>query len=1088
MERSKDGGSAQMPCRQTAMKPSGRNSRLAASKTLFTLMSGAVLARPAFADLATTDDEVLEEVIVVGLKASLTASMNVKRDATGVVDAITAEDIGKFPDTNLSEALQRITGIAIDRRNGEGATVTARGFGPQFNLVTLNGRQMPTADAYAGLGAGTVAPNGRSFNFANLAADGVSAVDVYKTGRADTSSGGIGATVDIRTVRPFDHDGTVMTFGAKGLVDPNVEAGDSITPALSGIFSYADDTNTWGVSLNASYQKRDSVAVGSTVLDWQIARWPGNASDVKAAHGVPLYVNNNDTPADAADDFVDATLVNAPAAGQLYGIPTDIRYYFADRTNERVNGQLTVQFAPIDSVTLTADYSYALSNLSEDRGEQTIWMLQNGFHSIEFDTNEAVATPVVLKEYTGAGKDFAFEQDHREQQNDLSSLGFNAVWDTDRVRVAFDFHDSHARSLPNDPLTGAGETAFDFAAKTPTTGNCSRPNICTNFWTQEFRFNEGLPIAIGTLYPTNTEAFANTNGNADYSFDESSLGSQVLRTDYVEQRTDLQQARLDGAIEFDQGRLQFGFENRELKSHFDGSAGYMSLGDWNVSDAGQVPTMVELLHSFSIADVFHDFSAQGMANSSWKGNANTLAQWALTPTARGGGGYGDWDEDSIPDGQLTRNPVHRRDNIVSESTQAVYVQFVWHRTLGSMPSNLRAGLRGEQTHSVSTANILIPDALVWLDGKSFRPRLSSERQAYSEKNDYQHVLPSIDFDLGLTDTIKARASWSKTIAQPDYALLVAGANLGGASGSTLNGFQASAFAQNPRLVPIESENLDLSLEWYFADNAYLSATYWSKHVDNYFGTGVFDESLFGIRDETAGPRARAAFSELQRRGLSTDDAALFTMIAMTEHSGGFTDSNGVFWPGGAAAYDGTSAQQAAFAAAFDILPAPDDPDYVFGVSRPINNRPEDIHGWEFGSQYFLGNSGFGAIANYTRVSGGTSYDDLGEPNVDQYPLSGLSDSANLILIYDKHAVTVRVAYNWRDQFIQSGAGGNPIYIEAYDQIDMEVGYNFSDHLSASFDAINLTGENSRSHGRSVKQMWSLEDQEPRYAFGVRYKL
>jgi hypothetical protein len=100
------------------------------SRVLFTIVGGAVLINPAFAQNAQDQDqsqgEVLEEVVVTGLRGSLQASMTTKREAIGVVDSINAEDIGKFPDTNLSEALQRITGVSIDRRNGEGATVTAR--------------------------------------------------------------------------------------------------------------------------------------------------------------------------------------------------------------------------------------------------------------------------------------------------------------------------------------------------------------------------------------------------------------------------------------------------------------------------------------------------------------------------------------------------------------------------------------------------------------------------------------------------------------------------------------------------------------------------------------------------------------------------------------------------------------------------------------------------------------------------------------------------------------------------------------------------------------------------------------------------
>ena len=149
------------------MKLSTRASPIT-SKALFTIVGGAVLINPAFAqEQAQEQGEELQEVVVTGLRGSLKASMDTKRDAVGVVDAINAEDIGKFPDTNLSEALQRITGVSIDRRNGEGAVVTARGFGPQFNMVTLNGRQMPAADAFGNgtrTGGGVTGNSARSIS------------------------------------------------------------------------------------------------------------------------------------------------------------------------------------------------------------------------------------------------------------------------------------------------------------------------------------------------------------------------------------------------------------------------------------------------------------------------------------------------------------------------------------------------------------------------------------------------------------------------------------------------------------------------------------------------------------------------------------------------------------------------------------------------------------------------------------------------------------------------------------------------------------------------------------------------------------
>ena len=233
------------------------------SKALFTIVGGAVLINPVFAQDQSASE--LDEVVVTGIRGSLKQSMETKRDATGVVDAISAEDIGKFPDTNLAESLQRITGVSIDRVNGEGGAVTVRGFGPGFNLVTLNGRQLPAAHV------GTITGNSdnvgaqgttRSFDFSTLASEGVSGLEVYKTGNAAAPSGGIGATLNIKTIRPLE-SGDRASIGVKAVMD---ESGDSdITPEVSGLFSWANDGETFGVSAFASYQDRKSGSRGVNV-------------------------------------------------------------------------------------------------------------------------------------------------------------------------------------------------------------------------------------------------------------------------------------------------------------------------------------------------------------------------------------------------------------------------------------------------------------------------------------------------------------------------------------------------------------------------------------------------------------------------------------------------------------------------------------------------------------------------------------------------------------------------------------------------------------------------------------------------------
>ncbi len=183
--------------------------RMVFSPAVGRLMFGAsmvalVAAQPVMAQVTAADEAPAEEEIVVtGIRASLIKSLSLKRDTLGVVDGISAEDIGKFPDTNLAESLQRITGVSIDRNIGEGSRVTVRGFGPDFNLVLLNGRQMPAS----GLGSCCEAPASRSFDFANLASEGVAGLQVYKSGRATLQTGGIGSVINIQTPRPLDRPG-----------------------------------------------------------------------------------------------------------------------------------------------------------------------------------------------------------------------------------------------------------------------------------------------------------------------------------------------------------------------------------------------------------------------------------------------------------------------------------------------------------------------------------------------------------------------------------------------------------------------------------------------------------------------------------------------------------------------------------------------------------------------------------------------------------------------------------------------------------------------------------------------------------------
>jgi TonB-dependent receptor len=1038
------------------------------STAMFTFVGGVLVINPAFGQeaqtqapvaqqaqqQATPDATTLDTVVVTGLRNSLNQAMNIKRDSAGVVDAISAEDIGKFPDTNLAESLQRITGISIERRDGEGAQVTARGFGPQFNMVTLNGRQMPGADAFGASGQvaiGGVDGGTRAFNFAQLAAEAINGIEVYKTSQAQVPSGGIGATINILTAKPFNNEGIVASAGAKIVSDRSQPFDNDLTPELSGIFSYTNPDKTFGVSLSASHQKRKGGSVQATENYWNVQPWTGTMP------GNP-------------------TVVNAPGIGDLYARPNDLRYAFSDFERERVNGQAVVQFAPTDSLTLTLDYTYSTNEIEENRGEQAMWLQNSNYTDVEFDTSGAVATPIYIREIAGT-KDFGLEQQRTMQKYKLGSLGLNAAWDvSDNFRLTFDAHNSKNESRPNDPLTGGGSIFMSIAG----TNNCTTGPHCGGSWVQELVFNNGLPYGTQTWYPSTADAVAGTNGVVNPGFVEGEIGSQVLRINAQTQVSEIKQGRIDGEWNFDSGRFQFGVDSSKSSTHrLQAAENYSTLGDWGVGNVnGDVADgLMDLIKPYDIAGLFNDYNV-GSSNGAWRGDAGELAQWAADNYGAG----------------IGVSPQNSADDRVEEDTKSAYVQVEFEGELGGMRTNTRVGVRYETTKVVSSSVIAIPEAIEWSANNDFRIVLSDEKQPFSERASYSYVLPNLDFSIDFTDELKGRASFGKSIARAPYGNLYAGPGTAQQPfGSVLldPSVRASGNDQNPMLKPLESDNLDLGLEWYFADASYVSVTYWNKSVSNFIGNGVTQQSLYGLTDPTSGPDAQTALAFLQSAACavqvgaanaaacSGNDTSLFTALALLRND-----------PAGLAAFDGTNAQALATEAAYNLVGEADDPLYLFNVNRPVNQNQAKLSGWEMGGQYFFGDTGFGILANYTVVNGDVGYNNAGDPGIDQFALTGLSDTANAMFMYEKYGWSVRLAWNWRDEYLilaNQGASRNPYYVEEYEQWDLSVNYTLNDHWSFGLEAINLTGEDVRWHARTDQMIVKLADQSPRYMLGARYK-
>jgi iron complex outermembrane receptor protein len=189
----------------------------------------------------TAKDEGLQEIVVTGFRASLATAVEDKRNAVAIVDTIAAEDIGKFPEQNLAESLQRITGVQIQRSAGEGQFVSIRGLDPKFTQVDLDGRTLPT-------------PTGtRTFDFTILSSDFVNAVDVYKSPTADLTEGGLAGVANVRTIDPASVKERQVVLVAKGSDDLNSH---NVDPRFTGLYADKLLDGRLGVVLGADYSKR----------------------------------------------------------------------------------------------------------------------------------------------------------------------------------------------------------------------------------------------------------------------------------------------------------------------------------------------------------------------------------------------------------------------------------------------------------------------------------------------------------------------------------------------------------------------------------------------------------------------------------------------------------------------------------------------------------------------------------------------------------------------------------------------------------------------------------------------------------------
>lgn len=1020
------------------MKTTNFKRKLIASAIATSALSGwSYTAQAQEGDANTNVDdspEVLEEILVTGIRASLERAMDRKRMAQGVVDAISAEDMGEFPDTNLAESLQRITGVSIDRRDGEGSKVTVRGLGPDFNLVTLNGRQMPGASIDA-----TSASGSRSFDFANLASEGVAAVEVYKTARADVPSGGLGAAINIVTPRPLTADDQA-SITAKGVYDDSSEDA-SVTPEISGIFSRTFMDGKLGVAVTGSYQEREggnrSALVGT---GWR--SFPGTVvQDWGGEQGVDF--------AWGGIDFNNGNHINQPAPEDVYSTPQAITYRFEEFERTRTNGQLTLQFAPIEDFVATLDYTVSENEIDREFNDAGFWFNFGGQNTIFTDfESPAVQTPILYSD--NAANDIAMAAGNDSQLFENESIGVNFKWDaTDTLRFSLDAHSSTAEAGPNSPFGNSNGVAVSAFVRDRTTGN--------------FRGSApGVALDVTTA-----------DGDRELEVEDLQVSGSFFRNSQTEH--DIDQVQFDGEWDFaDWGTVNFGVGR--IEGEFESAFSNVQRDTWGgLGDPGQFIGNEGIFTKETIVDEFDaDFGQTSQEEIEFLGGSNP-EQWNqrfsfdvddvrsfAAQNFDDGSGPADCADGSSYYCTIAPDNFNR----VEEDIDSVYVSVDIERTLmDRFPYTVNLGFRYEETSVESPSTVETFGPIRWVAVNEFTlPATGSEETTFD--GDYDVTLPNIDFKINLTDDLVARASYGESLARPNWLDITGGRSVDQLARTD----GATGRRGNPGLSPIQSENIDLSLEWYYGNGSFASIGYFDKAVEDFIGNRVVREE--GPLDNTPHPflgeRAQAAIDS----GIAPNDVGAirqFIFDNFPDPETAFQNSNGdiiiVGIPG-------------------------EDPNTPVEFTEVSNEEDADIDGWEFQVQHNFWDTGFGVIANYTIVNESTGFDNLDASNAPQFAITGVSDTANLVAFYDKHGFQVRLAYNWRDDFLAStasGTGNNPVNVDDFAQLDISASYDVTDNLSIFLEGVNVGDASTETFGRHTLQTLGVFENGPRYQLGARYK-
>jgi iron complex outermembrane receptor protein len=769
--------------------------RLVGTTSVSALAMGAACAQDA------TQAEAPQTVVVTGMRSSMESALNKKREDNGMVDVIKAEDMGKFPDTNLADSLQRVPGVVIDRDAGEGRSVTVRGLGQDFTRVRING--IEGLATTGGTDSSGGANRSRGFDFNVFAAELFNSLTVRKSSSADVDEGSLGATVDLQTTRPLDLKG----FNASASVKAGYnDLAGTTNPRTAFLISNTSADRKFGVLLSGAYSRRQVNEEGASTVRWDngpsSGGWcapmgvtPANPTNSTAttcgpaAQGVPRLPN---TP-----EVVAAYNAASNAANFHPRLP---RYGRLTHDQERLGLTGSVQWKPLPGTKLTLDMLYA--KLDATRQEDFL-------EAISFSRTASQGgkpqTSVVRTEYDASGRllfgTYNGVDIRAESRYDELSTIF--------TQPTFTLEHEFNRSWRMTAQVGRAQSKFKNPVQTTTTLDA----LNVNGYTIDFRGNDRLPAIsypFDVTQPGGALALVGVpqvaTGTQPTSIPNTTSSEIRIRPQGANNRNDVVKAdlvwdaipdRLNFKAGVDLKKFSFdSYESRRVNANdtifapVGGSAGLTTtitnFGNGQDLPAGTPTTwLIPNLNAIAKAyDIYCNCIKSGPA-----------------------GGPGDFTLSSITNGNARGN-----NRSVTEKDNGLFLMGEFATDVGPFPVRGNFGARYVQTNLSATGY-----------------QATGGGTQVTVENKYSDVLPSFNIAANLTRDLVMRLAAAKVMSRPQLGNLNPGGTIATTGTLTIT-------SGNPLLKPFRAKTFDASFEWYHGKNAFVGLGLFQKNINTYIQT------------------------------------------------------------------------------------------------------------------------------------------------------------------------------------------------------------------------------------------------------------